>query len=277
MFKKLFGFAAIFAIVFSVASSSRAEDFDDPFLDDFDYYDGDDMLDGDISDGSAGIDLLATPERFALNAGTSFVAVNDFDISGIMLGMPFESVRILFFREAAVYSPASKNSITYSIPKDWRYNLDYECRLQKMVAPKELEKCINTSARKRGFLYPSEIKLERKSTGEKITVNFTSNATNNVVWKISYSNDVNELPGDDEKFSNQREKKILSFWQMILEKYGAPNSGGDRWVSSDNPFDPFMTAGYGELILVDNFLKGEDEVDNIDDSRERFRSKPYSF
>ncbi|MDR0319832.1 MAG: hypothetical protein LBH81_03810 [Rickettsiales bacterium] len=284
MLKRILIFAAVIMLATPLARADDEDAGDDPFLDDFDMYaptddfGGSDLLDGDIESRAASwFDWRDLPERFSLNPNSSFASVGDFDISGIMLGMSFESARVLFFREAAIYSPAAKNAIVYSIPREWRFNLDYECRRQKIFAPRDLESCINTAAKKRGFLYPSEMRLERPSTGESITVYFTSNATDNVVWKISYSNDVNKLPGAAEKFENQRDKKILAFWQMILEKYGPPNSGNDIWASSDNPADPFMTAGYGELGLIDIGLRSLDDIENNDDSRERFRAKPYSF
>ncbi|MDR0449167.1 MAG: hypothetical protein LBG89_01750 [Rickettsiales bacterium] len=301
MLKKVLVFIVAFALAVPAARAEEEYYDDAPFLDDGGYDAGEsgggfaggggdmlegggfaggggDMLEGSVSQSAAEFDLFANlPMSFPLNANSSFADVRDFDIAGIMLGMPFESVRIQFFREAGIYTPAKKNSIVYSIPENWRDNLDYECRLQKINAPAELDNCIKTAAKKRGFLYPETMRLERPETGEKIAAHFTSNATGNVVWKVEYSNDVNSKPGDAQKFANQREKKILAFWQMILEKYGAPNSGNEFWVSSDNPADPFMRAGYGELGLVDNELKNRDNLDNYDDSRERFRAKPYSF
>jgi hypothetical protein len=155
--------------------------------------------------------------------------------------------------------------------------LDYECRRQNILAPDKLEKCVLTAARSRGLLYPAELHLERLSTGETIDIYFTSNATENVVWKVVYKNDANELEGAAEKFANQREKKILAFWQSVLEKYGEPNGGEDKWISSDNSFDPMMTAFYGRLELTDLGLAGRDAALNVKESRERFRPKAYSF
>ncbi|MDR2685477.1 MAG: hypothetical protein LBB23_01735 [Rickettsiales bacterium] len=270
----------IFIIIFAlciVPFLSRAEDefFDSGF--DIGADAGGEYLEGDITSSSENIDFEMLGETLALNAGESFANVHDFDISSIMLGMPFESVRILFFREAAIYRPATRNAITYTIPKEWKSNLDYECRQQKINAPAQLEKCINSAARKRGFLYPSEMRLERPSTGEKISVHFTSNATDNLVWKIIYTNDVDDIPGDAEKFTNQRDKKVLAFWQMVLQKYGTPNSGQGRWISSDLPTDPLMDAGYGKLTLIDWGLYWDDDQENLDDALERFKSKQYAF
>ncbi len=222
-------------------------------------------------------DVDVTSTGVMINEGAGVAGVGSFDIAGIMLGMPFEDVQTLFFNGGGLYSPREKNSIVYTIQKDWKYNLDYECRQQNIFVPSELEKCINTLARSRGLLYASELHLVRKSTGETITVYFTSNATDNQVWRVVYNNDVNELEGDAEKFENQRQKKILAFWQNVLDKYGAPNSGSDKWVSTSNAYDPMMTAYYGALDLTDNGRRAADEAKNINAARENFKAKPYAF
>jgi hypothetical protein len=224
---------------------------------------------------SADPDIITDSVSMDLDAGPANVGA--FDIAGVMLGMSFEDVRILFFKTRSLYVPRKKDSIVYTMHKDWKYNLDYECRRQKIYIPAELKKCINTLARNRGLLYASELHLERFETGEKIEVYFTSNATDNVVWRVIYKNDVNEVEGDAEKFENQRQKKILAFWQGVLDKYGAPNSGGDKWLSASNAYDPMMTAYYGSLDLVDVGRNASDAAKNVNDARENFKAKPYAF
>lgn len=227
-----------------------------------------------ITDSDGG-DL--TSANVSINADATAADVSAFDIAGIMLGMPFDDVQTLFFRGNGLYSPRQKNSIIYTIPTDWKYNLDYECREQGIIIPSQLEQCIKTLARNRGLMYASQLHLERKNTGEKITVYFTSNATDNLVWRVVYENDVNDVPGDDPKFENQRQKKILAFWQSVLDKYGVPNSDTDKWVSSDNAYDPMMTAYYGMLDLVDNGRNSSDAAKNVQGARENFQAKPYAF
>lgn len=222
-------------------------------------------------------DADITMESVELNDDATVASVGSFDIAGIMLGMPFEDVQTLFFRTKGLYAPRTKNSIIYTIHKDWKHNLDYECRSQGIVIPAELEKCINSLARNRGLLYASELHLVRENTGEEIVVYFTSNATDNLVWRVVYTNDVNELEGDAEKFAAQRENKILAFWQSVLDKYGAPNSGTDKWISSTNAYDPMMTAYYGELDLADYGRNATDQAKNIQSARENFKAKPYAF
>lgn len=265
MFKKLsLIFSVIIALFINVAIAG-----DDPFLI------GEDTPDSATIADSKDADVTTTP--VSMNMDSNPVSVSTFDIAGIMLGMPFDDIQTLFFKTKSLYTPRTKNSIVYTMNKDWKYNLDYECRQQKIYVPAELEKCINTLARKRGLLYASELHLVRGSTGETIDVFFTSNATDNVVWRVVYDNDVNEVEGDDEKFENQRQKKILAFWQGVLDKYGAPNSGNDKWISSGNAYDPMMTAYYGSLELVDMGKNATDTAKNVQQARENFRAKPYAF
>jgi hypothetical protein len=267
MKKVLFG---LFSICLAACFTGRLHAEDE-----FGLGDDDGLPEGTIINAT-GIEL-GQVGAVALDDNADYVDVDDMDISGAMLGMPFEDIQTLFFKTKTLYTPRKNNSIIYTIANDWRYNLDYECRQQGVIMPNKLEKCILSLARSRGLLYPSELHLTRPSTGETIDIYFTSNATDNVVWKIVYKNDVNEVEGADPKFENQREKKILAFWENVLEKYAAPNSDGDKWISSDNSFDPMMTAYFGRLELTDLGLAGRDAALNVKQSKENFRPKPYSF
>ena len=220
-------------------------------------------------------------ESVSLNSGAGPVDVKQFDIAGIMLGMSYEEINNLFFESSSLYAPRKTNSVIYKINKDWEYNLDYECRQNNIFVPDQLKRCIQSLARGRGLLYVSEIHLEREYTGETIDIYLTSNASDNVVWKVIYKNDANDLEGADSEnsqtFANQREKKILAFWQGVLDKYGVPNSDEDKWISSENAYDPMMRAYYGQLELVDNGLNASDAAKNIQTARENFQAKPYAF
>jgi len=269
--KKISRTIMLVASCYLLIVSSSAHAFDD-----FDVLGSDAGLPEGIVVNATGF-VLGEVEPVDLNPDADFISVENLDIAGAMLGMAFQDIQELFLRARNLYAPRQRNSIVYTLANDWRFNLDYECRQQGTVIPEQLERCIQSLARARGLLYPAELHLERKSTGETISIFFTSNATDNSVWKIVYQNDVNDLPGAHEKFLNQREKKILAFWEMVLEKYGAPNSGNDKWVSSDNSFEPMMTAFYGKLELTDFGLAGRDAALNVKESRERFKAKPYSF
>lgn len=212
-----------------------------------------------------------------MDAGASPAAVSSFDIAGIMLGMSFDDVYSQFAHNRGLYTIHRGDGIIYTISPDWESNLDYECRGQGIYDPDALRDCINALARNRGLMYASQLRLVRELTGETIAVDFTSNATDNRVWRVVYANDVDDVDGNGAKYDDQREKKILAFWQGILDKYGAPNSGGDKWITSDNAYDPMMTAYYGGLELVDNGRNASDAAKNAASARENFRAKPYAF
>ena len=260
MIKKLLSLLMIPTVCFTVA---HAAEYDDPF--DFDNFAIGDSIDADV-----------TTSSYAINAGATPAEVTSFDIAGIMLGMPFDDVHTIVIN-GGLYAPRATNAVVYTITPDWRSNLDYECREQNIFVPEQLEQCIRTLAQNRGLLYASEYHLVRDLTGETIDVYFTRNATDNKVWRIEYNNDVNEMDGTAEKFADQRQKKILAFWSAVVDKYGAPNSGTDKWLSSNNSYDPMMTAYYGALELIDNGRYAADAATNVTAARENFPSKPYAF
>lgn len=254
--------AFLLMIISMVGNVAWADD--DAF--DFDNFAITDSFDTDFS----------TTSSNSLNEGAMPANVSSFDIAGIMLGMSFDDVRTLF-ADGGLYAPRTNNAVVYTIAPDWRYNLDYECQQQNIFIPAQLEQCVRTLAKNRGLMYASEYHLVRDLTGETIDIYFTSNATDNVVWRIEYNNDVNDVMGDGDKFEDQRQKKILSFWASVLDKYGAPNSGEDKWISSNNSYDPMMTAYYGALELVDNGRYANDAAQNVTESRMNFPAKPYAF
>ena len=266
--KKFLCFIGLFVSMFLTPCMAIAADDDYDF--DFDNF-------AIVDDEPDDINL----DSISLNSDASPVDVNQFDIAGAMLGMTYEEINDLFFENSALYAPRQNNSIIYTINKDWEYNLDYECRQSNIFVPDQLKNCIRSLAQNRGLLYVSEVHLERAYTGETIDIYFTSNASNNVVWKIVYKNDAGVLDGIDdensETFANQREKKILNFWQGVLDKYGIPNSGEDKWISSENAYDPMMQAYYGQLELIDNGLNASDTALNIQSARDNFQAKPYAF
>ena len=62
-----------------------------------------------------------------------------------------------------------------------------------------------------------------------------------------------------------------------IDKYGVPNSGTARWASSDNSFDPMMSAYSGELELIDCGKYTEDSSLNVQQSQDNFAAEPYAF
>ena len=218
---------------------------------------------------------LMTPVH--LNPGARNLDVMSFDIAGVMLGQPFDVVFNQFRNRQSLYQLRARNAVVFSISRDWKHNLDYECRQRNIFAPRQLANCVNSLARARGLLYASELHLERPATGERIVVYFTSHATGNIVWRVVYTNNVDDLPGEHERFHAQRESRIATWWSAVLDKYGEPNSGTDRWISADNTFEPMMSAWFGRLELTDLGLNAYDAAENFQNARENFPALPYFF
>ncbi len=295
MCKKIWAFLIVCAVGVWDGCALAAPDDSFGFMDtqnnDYNTYDNyDDYASGtdEFTDASNTDFMYAAPddtpdeynedtENITLNNGAAVINVAGFDIAGIMLGMSFDDVYNLYHDNNNLYSMRKKNSLVYTVPQDWKYNLDYECRQAGIVQPSKLDKCIRSLARNRGLLYVSEIHLERAKTGETIDVYLTSNATDNVVYRIVYTNDVDKLEGKNPKFADQRDKKILAFWKNVIKKYGAPNSGQDKWITSTNAYDPKMTAYYGALDLVDKGRQAMDAATAAQQSRDNFHAKPYAF
>ena len=281
LFKHFYIFIALlFASVSPVyVAPAFAEDDDSfGFMDDLDS--GDEFTDDANTDfvyaDDDATDVMDSG-NVSLNDGAGLANVGGFDIAGIMLGMSFEDVYNLYHEGNNLYAPRKRNSLVYTIPQDWKYNLDYECRQAGVIQPNKLDKCVRNLARSRGLLYVSEIHLERVKTGETIDVYLTSNATDNVVYRVMYKNDADDTECQNQKCDDQREKKILAFWKTVIKKYGAPNSGQDTWITSTNPYDPKMVAYYGALELTDNGRRAMDAAQATQQSRENFHAKPYAF
>ena len=265
--------------IYAPVSAMAEEDDSFGFMDDLDG--GDEFTDADNTDfvytDDNTDDVMDSGSNVSLNDGATVANVGGFDIAGIMLGMTFEDVYNLYHEGNNLYAPRKRNSLVYTIPQDWKYNLDYECRQSGVVQPSKLDKCVRGLARSRGLLYVSEIHLERAKTGETIDVYLTSNATDNVVYRVMYKNDADDTECQNQKCDDQREKKILAFWKTVIKKYGAPNSGQDTWITSTNPYDPKMVAYYGALELMDDGRRAMDAAQAAQQSRENFRAKPYAF
>ena len=271
MMKKFLFLIPLCSIVLCPMSSFADFDFESDYEEDYDDLSFDKFATIDSEYNDVNVDSVS----FSIDAKP--VNVKYFDIAGAMLGMDYNEIYNLFFNHSSLYAPRARNSVVYTINKEWKYNLDYECRQNNIFIPEKLEKCIYSLAKNRGLLYVSEIHVERAFTGETIDIYFTSNASDNLVWKIVYTNDADKTEGGSEKYENIREKKILAFWQGVIDKYGMPNSGGDKWLSSENAYDPMMQAYYGQLVLIDNGLNTTDSSLNIQQACENFRAKPYAF
>ena len=115
MIKKLLFLISLCFVAFAPIISV-ADDFED----DFDFDDDYSVIETSDEDTDVNVDGVS------LNSGAGSVDVKHFDIAGVMLGMNYEEIYNLFFNNSSLYAPKKKNSIVYTINKEWNYNLDYD-------------------------------------------------------------------------------------------------------------------------------------------------------
>ena len=120
------------------------------------------------------------------------------------------------------------------------------------------------------------IKYVKYDSKEEIEVYFTSNFTENKVYKIVYKSTIANITGNSPKAVYIRNIKVYDFWKKINQKYGHPDNkttvtwgmGGDK---------PYLKASTGNLLLEDPMFR---ELDYTRMSREDQRfinSEFYNF
>ena len=182
-----------------------------------------------------------------------------FDISGVMLRMSGEQV------DAALKKRGFRKVYQkFDIPNFIRWRNEEKCRNQGVVGYERLESCVTETAKKDKHQYVSLTRYAKFNTKEEITVRFTSNFTNNKVYKIIYKSMASTIQGNSQKAIYLRNIKIYDFWKQVNHKYGAPdNKDSVTWGLGGNK--PYMQASTGLLILEDPMLS---ELDYTRMSRE---------
>jgi len=223
------------------------------------------LLGGLFDSGKKEVEVVEEPEAPLVQA---------FDIAGITLGATHKYVMEDWLTETEYKLMKSETKI----PDYFEYNYNYECRRAGNKTPMAIETCIKMYAGKNKKEYVHQMNLKRLKTGEEIEIYFTSNETENVVYKIKYKNDVNELEGIGVAYQYQKQEKIRNFWAATLEKYGQPNLGQQVWAS--DPTDekkPVLRAYYGQLVLEHLELFESDIAKSQTEAQLKFKTKKYSF
>ena len=199
--------------------------------------------------------------------------VKYFDIAGVMLGQNLEKVK-----EALKDRKYKQTDIEYTIPEYFRYNYDAICREKDIVIPENLDACIKGLAKKDKMEYISRVDFTKHDTEENISVYFTSPITDNKVWKVVYTNKVNEKYGPAKNFQYQREERRRAFWYYVLSKYGQPNVEPNRWVYDINDnLSEGLTANFGSLELSNPKQNAFDISESVTQARRDFKYTDYSF
>ena len=214
-----------------------------------------DSLEKSLSGGSESLEDMVDNSRRNRSGSNASV----FDISGIMLRMSLEQVD-----ETMKKKGFRKVFQKLDIPNFIRWRNEETCRNQGVVGYERLESCVADMAKRDKHQYVSQGKYAKFNTKEEITVRFTSNFTNNKVYKIIYKSMASTIQGNSPKAIYLRNVKIYDFWKKVNHKYGAPDDKDNVvWGLGGNK--PYMQASTGLLVLEDPMLR---ELDYTRMSRE---------
>ena len=182
-----------------------------------------------------------------------------FDISGIMLRMSLPQV------EAAMMRRGFKKTMQkYEIPNFIKWRNEEKCRANGVVGYERLASCVVELSKKANHQYTETLKFAKYDTQEEVEVKFTSNFTDNKVYKVMYQSLAGTIRGNSAKAQYLRNIKIYDFWKKINQKYGEPDNKDEViWGLGDNK--PYLQASTGFLVLEDPMLR---ELDYTRMSRE---------
>ena len=215
------------------------------------------------------LEFLIKKSRKKNKFGKSNAAV--FDISGVMLKMTLPQVERTLENRGF-----RKVNAKFQIPNFIKWRGEETCRNQGVVGFERLEACVITLAKKDGHQYLQYLKYAKFDSKEEIEVYFTSNFTENKVYKIFYKSNIATITGNSPKAIYIRNIKVYDFWKKINQKYGAPdNKTTVVWGLGGNK--PYLKAATGRLLLEDPMFR---ELDYTRMSREDQRfinSEFYNF
>lgn len=181
--------------------------------------------------------------------------VSSFDVAGIMLGMTVKQAVNSAKRNG--YEVSSSNEF---IPQFMKWRFEYDCKKQGVVGFENIEYCINEAAEKNKAKFTSKIYFINTKTKEKLAVDFTSNFTGNLVYKIAYRDLTEAYFSAHRKDSYLRNLWFKNFWVKINQKYGAPDDKNIiLWSAGQGK--AYLYAGTGRMLLADPRLQGKDYME----------------
>ena len=194
-----------------------------------------------------------------------------FDISGIMLRMNLPQAEATMAKRGF-----KKVSQKFEIPNFIKWRNEEGCRHSGVVGYERLEACVVERAKKAKQQYVQLVKYAKFDTKEEIQVTFTSNFTDNKVYKITYKSLAAGITGNSPKAIYLRNIKIYDFWKKINQKYGKPdNKEAVTWGMGGNK--PYLKAKTGFLLLEDPMLRELDYTRMSREDQRYMNTDLYSF
>lgn len=194
-----------------------------------------------------------------------------FDISGIMLRMDLKQVERTLQNRGF-----RKINAKFQIPNFIKWRNEEKCRNEGVVGYERLEACVISKAKKEGYEYLQYLKYAKFDSKEEIEVFFTSNFTENKVYKIIYNSTIASITGNSPKAIYIRNIKVYDFWKKINQKYGHPdNKTTVTWGMGGNK--PYLKASTGHLLLEDPMFNEMDYTRMSREDQRFINSDFYNF
>lgn len=201
--------------------------------------------------------------------GKSNAAV--FDISGIMLRMNLPQVERTLQNRGF-----RKINAKFQIPNFIKWRNEETCRNQGVVGYERLEACVIAKAKQDNHQYLQYLKYAKFDSKEEIEVYFTSNFTENKVYKIVYDSRIADITGNSPKAVYIRNIKVYDFWKKMNQKYGNPdNKTNVTWGLGGNK--PYLKAATGHLLLEDPMFREMDYTRMSREDQRFINSDFYNF
>ncbi|MBQ3695919.1 MAG: hypothetical protein II938_03000 [Alphaproteobacteria bacterium] len=200
--------------------------------------------------------------------------VSLFDIGGFNLSSPAYDV----LRQAR--ENGFRVTITQeSIPLFYSTDYAYKCRQKGLVIPDQITQCIKDYACHEKTRYISEATLTRKN--EVYYLYFTSNATENQLYKIIYINKGDNSLNFTRINKARKELRQKEFWAAIFDKYGYPDDANQYiWGDPNKAYMKVFMHGSnydGYIIIEDVKLSNEDYFEAEDVEKDRPMRNHFSF
>ena len=194
-----------------------------------------------------------------------------FDIAGVMLRMSLQQTERTLENRGF-----RKVNAKFQIPNFIKWRYEETCRNEGVVGYERLEACVVNKAKKGGYQYLQLLEYAKFDSKEEIEIYFTSNFTENKVYKIIYRSRIAAITGNSPKAVYIRNIKIYDFWKKINQKYGKPdNKTTVTWGMGGNK--PYLKASSGFLVLEDPMFREMDYTRMSREDKRFINSDFYNF
>lgn len=200
-----------------------------------------------------------------------------FLIASIGLGMMPDEVDDVLQNQGYILTKVDK-----TIPPALSVQYEKDCRLtRKLYIPAEIRSCIFDMSEEEETRYIKRMTFERRQSRETIEVDFTSLATENLSYRVSYKNKGDSSLGSTYKHKMMKENRKKEFWNLVFSVYGLPDDNEKvLWGSLDTSFLKAEMRGSAYdayLLLESSELQNEDYFKWEDSLNEMKNTTTFHF